>query len=73
MTPIRTYDADHEGAIEKVMDVSVGRRLKAKGTSWYRNGAHLLVALRTLKQNWLWNSYWQARRARAQLLAVLAP
>ena len=49
MTPIRTDDADHEGAIEKVMDVSVGRRLKAKGTSWYRNGAHRLVALRTLK------------------------
>ena len=64
------YGPQASGAIEKVMDVSVGRRLKAKGTSWYRNGAHHLLALPTLKQNGLWNSYWQARRARTPLLAL---
>jgi hypothetical protein len=36
-------------AIEKTIDIAVGRRLKAKGTSWYRPGAHRLRSLRTLK------------------------
>jgi hypothetical protein len=60
------------GAIEKTIDVAVGRRLKAKGTSWYRPGAHRLLSLRTLKQDRTWNRYWQARRSRTPLLAALA-
>ena len=60
------------GAIEKTIDVAVGRRLKAKGTSWYRPGAHRLLSLRTLKQDRTWNRYRQARRSRTPLLAALA-
>jgi hypothetical protein len=39
------YGAQGSGAIEKTMDVAVGRRLKAKGTSWFRPGAHRLLSL----------------------------
>ena len=55
------------GAIEKAMDVTVGRLLKAQGTSWYRLGAHYLLTLRILKQNGGWQRYWQARRSRSPL------
>jgi hypothetical protein len=60
------------GAIEKTIDIAVGRRLKAKGTSWYRPGAHRLLSLRTLKQDRTWNRYWQARRSRTPLITALA-
>ncbi|SRR2546425_8146442 len=66
------YGARASGAIEKTMDVTVGRRLKAKGTSWYQVGAHHLLTLRTLKQNGTWNRYWAARRARTPLIDALA-
>lgn len=60
------------GAIEKAMDVTVGRRLKAQGTSWYRLGAqHHLLTLRILKQNGGWARYWQARRRQSPLLPAL--
>jgi len=60
------------GAIEKTIDVAVGRRLKAKGTSWFRPGAHRLLSLRILKHNRTWNRYWAARRCRTSLLAAMA-
>ena len=66
------YGPRGSGAIEKAMDVTVGRRLKAKGTSWFQPGAHHLLQLRTLKQNGRWNRYWAARRARTSLLDALA-
>jgi hypothetical protein len=66
------YGAQGSGAIEKTMDVAVGRRLKAKGTSWFRPGAHRLLSLRILKQDRTWDRYWQARRSRTSLLAALA-
>lgn len=65
------YGPHASGAIEKVMDVTVGRRLKAKGTSWFQPGAHHLLQLRTLKQNGRWNRYWAARRARTPLVEAL--
>lgn len=68
----RRYGPRGSGAIEKAMDVTVGRRLKAKGTSWYQPGAHHLLQLRTLKQNGRWNRYWAARRARTSLVEALA-
>ncbi len=45
------------GAIEETMDVTVGRRLKAHGTSWYRLGAHHLPTPKILKQNGGWARY----------------
>ena len=66
------YGPRGSGAIEKAMDITVGRRLKAKGTSWFQPGAHHLLQLRTLKQNGRWNRYWAARRARTSLQQALA-
>jgi len=66
------YGPRASGAIEKAMDVTIGRRLKAKGTSWFQPGAHHLLQLRTLKQNGRWSRYWAARRARTSLLDALA-
>ncbi len=57
---------------EKTMDVTVGRRLKTKGTSWYQPGGHHLLMLQTLKQNGRWNRYWAARRSRTSLREALA-
>ena len=50
------------------MDVTVGLRLKAQGTSWYRLGAHHLLTLRILKQHGGRQRYRQARRSRTPLL-----
>ncbi len=72
ITNYARYGPRGSGAIEKAMDVTVGRRLKAKGTSWFQPGAHHLLQLRTLKQNGRWNRYWAARRARTSLLDALA-
>ena len=58
------------GAIEQTIDVAIGRCLKAKGTSWYRRGAHRLLSLRILKQNRTWDRYWSDRRSGTPLLAA---
>jgi len=72
ITVYAKYGAQASGAIEKTMDVTVGRRLKAKGTSWHRPGAHRLLGLRVLKQNDRWHRYWEARRSRTPLTQVFA-
>jgi hypothetical protein len=54
------------------MDVVIGRRLKAKGTSWHRPGADRILHLRVLKENRTWDRYWAARRSRTSLIAALA-
>ena len=63
--------AQASSPIEKVMDVVIGRRLKAKGTSWHRPGADRLLHLRVLKENKSWDRYWAARRSRTSLIAAL--
>lgn len=67
LQPIRRkapWLASSSSPVEKVMDVVIGRRLKSKGTSWHRPGAHRLLTLRILKQNRTWNRYSAARRSR---------
>ena len=51
--------------------MTVGRRLKAQGTAWYRLGAHHLLTPKILKHNGGWARYWQARRSRSPLLPAL--
>lgn len=50
------------GAVEKAVDLVVGRRLKRQGRSWLRPGADRLLALRVLKANGDWDAHWAARR-----------
>lgn len=46
------------GAIEKTVDVAVARRFKSRGMSWLYPGLSGLLALRVLKLNGEWDSYW---------------
>lgn len=47
------------GAIEKNMELVVGRRFKKWGMSWSKPGAHYLLKLRLLKyDSEAWNDFW---------------
>jgi hypothetical protein len=49
------------GPVEKTVDITVARRFKKRGMSWYRQGANPLLQLRLLKLNGDWDAYWQQR------------
>jgi hypothetical protein len=50
------------GPVEKTVDITVARRFKKRGMSWYRRNANPLLKLRLLKLNGEWDAYWQERR-----------
>ena len=50
------------GPIEKTVDITVARRFKKRGMSWYKINANPLLKLRLLKLNGEWDAYWQHRR-----------
>ena len=50
------------GPVEKTVDITVARRFKKRGMSWYRKGANLLLKLRLLKLNGELDTHWQDRR-----------
>ena len=50
------------GPVEKTVDITVARRFKKRGMSWYKKGANPLLKLRLLKLNGAWEAYWQERR-----------
>ncbi len=50
------------GPIEKTVDITVARRFKKRGMSWYKRNANPLLRLRLLKLNREWDTYWQDRR-----------
>ena len=50
------------GPIEKTVDITVARRFKKRGMSWYKRNANPLLKLRLLKLNGEWEPYWQERR-----------
>lgn len=50
------------GPIEKTVDITVARRFKKRGMSWYKRNANPLLKLRLLKLNGEWDAYWQHRR-----------
>jgi hypothetical protein len=45
------------GPIEKTVDITVARRFKKRGMSWYKRNANPLLKLRLLKLNGEWNAY----------------
>ena len=49
------------GAIEKAIDVTICRRFKKRGMSWYIHKANPLLALRLLKLNGEWETYWRQK------------
>lgn len=50
------------GPVEKTVDITVSRRFKKRGMSWYKRSANPLLKLRLLKLNRQWDAYWERRR-----------
>jgi hypothetical protein len=50
------------GPVEKTVDITVSRRFKKRGMSWYRQGVNPLLQLRLLKLNKEWDAYWNQRK-----------
>ena len=59
---IPKVDCAGSGPVEKTVDITVARRFKKRGMSWYRGGANPLIKLRLLKLNGEWDEYWQERK-----------
>jgi hypothetical protein len=55
-------DGYGSGPIEKTVDITVARRFKKRGMSWYRSGANPLLKLMLLKLNGEWDEYLQQCR-----------
>ena len=51
------------GPMEKGVDITVCRRLKTRGMSWFRQGVSHLLHLRLLRLNGEWDRYWAERLA----------
>lgn len=50
------------GPVEKTVDITVSRRFKKRGMSWYRHGVNPLLQMRLLKLNGEWETYWNQRK-----------
>lgn len=49
------------GPMEKGVDISICRRFKTRGMSWFRVGVSNLLHLRLLRLNGTWDRYWAGR------------
>jgi len=50
------------GPVEKTVDITVSRRFKKRGMSWYKEGVNPLLQMRLLKLNGEWETYWDQRK-----------
>ena len=44
--------------MEKGVDISICRRFKTRGMSWFRRGVSHLLHLKLLRLNGTWDRYW---------------
>jgi hypothetical protein len=51
------------GPMEKAVDLTICRRFKLRGMSWFRRGVSALLRLRLLRLNGTWARYWSERFA----------
>jgi hypothetical protein len=54
------------GPMEKSIDISICRRFKTRGMSWFRQGVSRLLHLKLLRLNGTWDRYWAARLSEAR-------
>ncbi len=47
--------------MEKGVDITICRRFKSRGMSWFRRGISHLLHLRLLRLNGTWDRYWAER------------
>jgi hypothetical protein len=53
------------GPMEKGVDITICRRFKARGMSWFRQGVSHLLHLKLLRHNGSWDRYWARRLSAA--------
>ena len=53
------------GPMEKGVDITICRRFKTRGMSWFRRGVGHLLHLKLLRLNGAWDRYWAERMAAA--------
>lgn len=58
------------GPVEKTVDITVSRRFKKRGMSWYRHGVNPLLQMRLLKLNGEWETYWDQRKEELAQYAI---
>jgi hypothetical protein len=51
------------GPMEKGVDITICRRFKTRGMSWFRQGVSHLLHLKLLRLNGTWDRYWAERMA----------
>jgi hypothetical protein len=49
------------GPMEKAVDITICRRFKSRGMSWFRRGVSHLLHLKLLRLNGGWDRYWSER------------
>jgi len=54
------------GPMEKGVDITICRRFKTRGMSWFRRGVSHLLHLKLLRLNGTWDRYWAERLASAR-------
>jgi hypothetical protein len=54
------------GPMEKGVDITICRRFKLRGMSWFRRGVSHLLHLKLLRLNGGWDRHWAARLAEAR-------
>jgi len=54
------------GPMEKGVDITIARRFKSRGMSWFRRGVSHLLHLKLLRLNGGWDRYWAERLAAAR-------
>jgi len=52
--------------MEKGIDITICRRFKTRGMSWFRQGVSNLLHLKLLRLNGTWDRYWAARLGAAR-------
>jgi hypothetical protein len=53
------------GPMEKGVDITICRRFKTRGMSWFRRGVSHLLHLKLLRLNGTWDRYWAGRLSAA--------
>jgi hypothetical protein len=54
------------GPMEKGVDITICRRFKTRGMSWFRQGVSALLHLKLLRLNGTWGRYWAGRLGAAR-------
>ena len=54
------------GPMEKGVDITICRRFKTRGMSWFRKGVSNLLHLKLLRLNGTWDRYWAERLSAAR-------